>query len=93
MQSQPFDQPVTVYLKHSDGVIRPVPLTTTEEAYRALMLTDSLAVSDPAWHFALAAVVDALLDPAPEKVEASRRVLDRMAMYRAKSDDRPLTMH
>lgn len=31
MQSERFREPVTVYLKQSDGVVRPTPLTTTED--------------------------------------------------------------
>lgn len=57
MQSERFREPVTVYLKHPDGVIRPTPLTTTEEAYKALMKSSDLPVGDPAWQVALDAVV------------------------------------
>jgi hypothetical protein len=78
MKNQWFPEPVTLNLKHKDGQIRPTPLTSTEEAYKALMHSHDFALANPNWQIALDAVVHALLDPTPAKVEASRRALERL---------------
>jgi hypothetical protein len=79
MQSEPFKEPVTVYLRGPDGVVGATRIFTTEEAYKALTTGEQIPVGEPAWHLALAAIVKALLDPKPENVEASRGALQRLA--------------
>jgi hypothetical protein len=81
MKNERFPEPVTLYLRHKDGQIRPTPLTSTEEAYKALMHSHDLALTNPNWQIALDAVVHALLDPTPAKVEASRRALEQLTNY------------
>jgi hypothetical protein len=77
MQSEPFRDPVTVYLRRPDGVVRAIRICTTEEAYKALTSGAQIPVGEPAWH--LGAMVKALLEPKPENVEASRGALQRLA--------------
>jgi hypothetical protein len=79
MQNEPFREPVTVYLKHADGVLRPTRICTTQEAYKALTSGDPIPIGEPEWHVALRAIVKALLDPKAENIEASRRALQRLA--------------
>jgi hypothetical protein len=79
MQSASFREPVTVYLRRPDGVLRATRICTTEEAYKALTTGEQIPVGQPEWHLALAAIVKALLDPKPENVEASRGALQRLA--------------
>jgi hypothetical protein len=86
MRSEPFHEPVTVYLKHDDGVFRATRLCTTQEAYKALTSGDGIPVDEPEWHVALRAVVKALLDPKPENIEASRRAMQRLANLSARPD-------
>ena len=78
MQSEPFREPVTVYLRRPDGVVRATRICTAEEAYKALTSGAQTPVGEPAWHLALGAIVKALLDPKPENVEAGRGSLQRL---------------
>jgi hypothetical protein len=50
MQSEPFREPVTVYLKHPDGAFRATQICTTEQAYKALTSGEQIPVGEPAWH-------------------------------------------
>ena len=79
MQSETFRAPVTVYLKHQDGVVRPTRICTTEQAYKALTSGERIPVGEAEWHIALDTTARALLDPKPELVEAARRALQRLA--------------
>ena len=85
MQSASFQEPVTVYLRCPDGVLRATRICTTEEAYKALTTGEQIPVGEPAWHLALAAIVKALLDPKPENVEAGRGALQRLANLSARA--------
>jgi len=60
-----------------DGSARPTLITTTKEAYDALVEAQPL-VANPAWQVALDAVVRALLDPAPDKLEAGRIAFEEL---------------
>lgn len=73
-------------------MLRPTNLTSTKEAYDALMKGQGVPVGDPAWHQAVDATVKALLDPKPETVEASRRAVERLAKAGADPKRRP-TVH
>ena len=86
MQSEAFREPVTVYLKDPDGVVRPTRICTTEEAYKALTSGEQIPVGEAEWHVALDTIVRALLDPKPELVEAGRRALQRLANLTAVPD-------
>jgi hypothetical protein len=88
MRNEPFRHPVTLYLRQDDGQVRPTPLTSTEE----LMHSHDFALANPNWQIALDAVVRALLDPKPERVEASRRALERLTFDRSARTDPP-TLH
>ena len=52
MQSEAFREPVTVYLKDPDGVVRPTRICTTEEAYKALTSGEQIPVGKAEWHVA-----------------------------------------
>ena len=84
MQSEAFREPVTVYLKDPDGVVRPTRICTTEEAYKALTSGEQIPVGEAEWHVALDTIVR--LDPKPELVEAGRRALQRLANLTAVPD-------
>jgi uncharacterized protein (DUF362 family) len=57
------------------------------------MHSHDFALATPNWQIALDAVVRALLDPKPEKVEASRRALERLSTdTTTPSTERP-TLH
>ena len=86
MQSEPFSEPVTVYLEHPDGVVRLTALASTREAYKALLSAGRTDIANPAWQVAMDATVRALLDPKPDKIEASRLALERLANLRASVD-------
>ena len=82
MRSEPFREPVTVYVKHHDGTFRLSDLRSTREAYDALM-KGNVNIANPSWQVAFDATVRALLDPKPETVEASRRALEQLANFHA----------
>src|SRR5687768_10950271 len=47
MQSALFWEPVTVYLRRPDGVLRATRICTTEEAYKALTTGEQIPVGKP----------------------------------------------
>jgi hypothetical protein len=77
LHSRRFSEPVTVHRTHADGTVHSTLITTTKEAYDALMEAGH-ALANPAWQAALDAIVRALLDPTPENVEAGRIAFDRL---------------
>jgi hypothetical protein len=77
LHSRRFSEPVTVHRTQADGTVHPTLIITTKEAYDALMQAGP-PLADPAWQTALEAIVRALLDPTPEKVEEGRVAFDRL---------------
>jgi hypothetical protein len=77
LHSRRFSEPVTVHRTHADGTVHSTLIITTKEAYDALMQAGP-PVANPAWQAALDAIVRALLDPTPERVEEGRVAFDRL---------------
>ena len=77
LHSRRFSEPVTVHRTHADGTVHPTLIITTKEAYDALMQARPPA-ANPAWQAALDAIVRALLDATPEKVEEGRVAFGRL---------------
>jgi hypothetical protein len=76
LHSRRFSEPVTVHRTHADGTVHSTLIITTKEADDALIQAGP-PLADPAWQTAVDAIVRALLDPTPEKVEEGRVAFDR----------------
>ena len=77
LHSRRFSEPVTVHRTQANGTVHSTLIITTKEAYDALMQAGP-RVGNPAWQAALDAIVRALPDPTPERVEEGRVAFDRL---------------
>lgn len=92
MLDQPFREPVLLYWEHSDGRVRPTLVQSTREAFKTLTKGGRLPIASAEYQVAFDKTVQALLDPKPEKVEAARGALHRLANTLAGEDARR-TLH
>jgi hypothetical protein len=93
MDGNLFHEPVTVYFKQRNGVLRPTQVLTPREAFEALTTGEPVAFEKAEWHLAFQAVTAALLDPTPQKVEASRSALQRLANVAGLETEPRRTVH
>jgi hypothetical protein len=75
-----FNPPVLLFSPNPDGTVRRVELATVQEGFRALNRgLEGFCLDHPEWHLAFHNLSRAMLDPAPERIEAAREALDLLA--------------
>jgi hypothetical protein len=75
-----FIRPVLLFSSNPDGTVRRVELATVQEGFRALNRgLEGFCLDHPEWHMAFHSLSQAMLDPAPERIEAAREALDLLA--------------
>jgi hypothetical protein len=80
MPDSAFNQPVLLFSPNPDGTVRHVELATVQEGLRALNRgLEGFCLDHPEWHLAFHSLSRAMLDPAPERIEAAREALDLLA--------------
>src|SRR5215216_4564985 len=68
-----FKQPVLLFSSNPDGTVRRVELATVQDGFRALHHgLQGFCLDHPEWHLAFHSLSRAMLDPAPEHIEAAR---------------------
>src|ERR671939_1202115 len=79
MLDQPFREPVLLYWEQPDGRVRPTLIQSPREAFKTLTKGVRLPIASAEYQVAFDKIVRALLDPRPEKIEAARGALHRLA--------------
>ena len=80
MPDSAFTRPVPLFSPNPDGTVRRVELATVQEGFRALNRgLEGFCLDHPEWHWAFHSLSQAMLDPAPERIEAAREALDLLA--------------
>ena len=80
MSDSAFNRPVLLFSPNPDGTVRRVELATVQEGFRALNRgLEGFCLDHPEWHMAFHSLSQAMLDPAPERIEAAREALDLLA--------------
>ena len=76
MPDSAFRQPVPLFSPNPDGTVRRVELATVQEGFRALNHgLGGFCLDHPEWHLAFHSLSQAMLDPAPDRIEAAREAL------------------
>ena len=80
MPDSAFNRPVLLFSQDPNGSVRRVELATVQEGLRALNRgLEGFCLDHPEWHVAFHSLSQAMLDPAPERIEAAREALDLLA--------------
>jgi hypothetical protein len=80
MPDSAFKQPVPLFSPNPDGTVRRVELATVQDGFRALNRgLEGFCLDHPEWHMAFHSLSQAMLDPAPDRIEAAREALDLLA--------------
>jgi hypothetical protein len=80
MPDSAFKRPVPLFSPNPDGTVRRVELATVQEGFRALNRgLEGFCLDHPEWHMAFHSLSQAMLDPAPQRIEAAREALDLLA--------------
>ena len=75
-----FNPPVLLFSPNPDGTVRRVELATVQDGFRALHHgLEGFCLDHPEWHLAFHSLSRAMLDPAPEHIQAAREALDLLA--------------
>ena len=75
-----FSRSVMLLSQNAEGFAQNIELWTVQEGFRALNRgLEGFCLDHPEWHLAFHALSRAILDPAPEQVEAAREALDLLA--------------
>ena len=74
MPDSAFKRPVPLFSPNPDGTVRRVELATVQEGFRALDRgLEGFCLDHPEWHMAFHSLSQAMLDPAPQRIEAVPR--------------------
>ena len=80
MPDSAFNTPVLLFSSHPDGTVQRVELATVQDGFRALNRgLEGFCLDHPEWQVAFHCLSRAMLDPAPDRIEAAREALDLLA--------------